>query len=1309
MADISLRDYLSKLDTLLGRSASSEVVHHCRHILQYFPKNAATYRFLGRALVQSSSWEEAGEVFQRVLSVYPDDYSAHVGLSDVYLHLKRPDDAIWHLERAFEQSPNNQTIIDGLREMYRKFRRVEQGKIQLTSGAVARQYTRNGLYEQAIETLQQALERSPERADLRLLLAETYHEAGYRVEAAEVALEVLKVLPDCLVANRILTALWLSESRPSDAQRYLNRIQSVDPYLALELAQGEAVPDDAFRLEELDYRRAAEREINTQSPDWLLDLGGTGAPAPSPAAADDAAWMDSFAPSQVANDDDDLPIFDEAFSSDLPDDWMTGLSDTPAAAAPPPKPKTGLLRRFEEPASEPPPPEDEPDFAALFPAETTAEELFPVDEALPEQTDEPLPDLPDLFAEQLAQADVPPAPPRQTGALKDTDPLAWLHESGIEIVDNPEPSGADDLFGAEADNLALQDADAASPLAWLQGYGGDMINEDAAQAPTIPMDELPMPGDDDADPMAWLQGSGVEVVEDRSAPAAGAPQTEEPDPLDWLADESLLNEALDLEALIDSPDAAEPPRTATPQVAEWQDLMADEHDDSLDWFNAAKSEPEFGSSAEPASGEALPDWFAEMDDEPAAATDAPDWLSEMIPAEEPQPEAQTGPGGMLNWLSQQDAAAEPASELPADESGFEWMSEAASEDTCVADTGVEAMPDWMSQAAPTGEFVEEVAATADDPGFEWMSEAASEDSGAADTGVEAMPDWMSQAAPHAESEFELETPVASAQDDSGFEWMSETEAEEARATEPDAVPDWLSQLPPADDTEFVTETGGIGAARLADEPPADAEADELTLIEGIGPKVAQTLQNAGVTTFAQIASMSADELYNIVKSTPIVGDAQTWPKQAQFLVDGDINGFYKYQEYLVGGREPAETPTDDEPEAMTAAGDEGGFEWMSNVRDTGEIELDLEAASGDESGFEWMSEASAEETPDAEPETVPAADEGGFEWVSEISGDQEAPAAQPAAEVPDWLAQMSPADAEPEAEPDAVPVADEGGFEWVSEISGDQEAPATEPAAEVPDWLAQMSPTDAEPEAEPEDAPAADEGGFEWMTELNREDAVEDEPVAETPEWPSVAKPVVAQTAHLNDPGEDFPWEDNIEASEEPETPAEETPEWLSNIQSAQAGTVDEPAAQPIGDEYSWMEDIPAVTDEAEYAEETPAAPTPASNAPDWLNAMVPGLDVDYDAPEDEPIEESYLEDPADRAEAIAPIRNKKEFDWLLNIVEEETQQVAAIQDGGQKRRFVFSRPPAWLRQPTEMRDQPSSAPAADDDFDDVDLPPWLQ
>lgn len=90
---------------------------------------------------------------------------------------------------------------------------------------------------------------------------------------------------------------------------------------------------------------------------------------------------------------------------------------------------------------------------------------------------------------------------------------------------------------------------------------------------------------------------------------------------------------------------------------------------------------------------------------------------------------------------------------------------------------------------------------------------------------------------------------------------------------------------------------------------AKAEGDNLTVIEGIGPKTQAALYNSSITTYAQIASASAEDLHRIVKienNVQIVGDAATWPKQAQFLVDGDAEGLKAYQDRLVGGREPSE-------------------------------------------------------------------------------------------------------------------------------------------------------------------------------------------------------------------------------------------------------------------------------------------------------------------------------------------------------------------------------------------------------------------
>ncbi len=87
-----------------------------------------------------------------------------------------------------------------------------------------------------------------------------------------------------------------------------------------------------------------------------------------------------------------------------------------------------------------------------------------------------------------------------------------------------------------------------------------------------------------------------------------------------------------------------------------------------------------------------------------------------------------------------------------------------------------------------------------------------------------------------------------------------------------------------------------------------SEGDDLTVIEGLGPKSAQALTAVGITTYAQIAAASAEALEDAVKVKGGVrildGQAKTWPKQAQFLVDGDEAGFKTYTDHLVGGREP---------------------------------------------------------------------------------------------------------------------------------------------------------------------------------------------------------------------------------------------------------------------------------------------------------------------------------------------------------------------------------------------------------------------
>jgi tetratricopeptide (TPR) repeat protein len=282
---ITLRAYLDELEQLLDQDAPTEVISHCRHILQHFPQNVATYRLLGKALLQKAHQDdapelfgEAAEVFRRVLSVLPDDYVAHLGLSEISDQQEDLNRAIWHLERAYEQMPGNAALQDALRELYvrRDGEDRAPARIQLTRGALARQYIQGQLYEQAIAELRAALALQPQRTDLQSLLAEALWASQHQVEAGEVAIELLKQLPNCLAANRIMAELWLTNERPTDAKPFLDRVAALDPYVAAHILRPDDDLPDTIELPRLDYYRYSQAILSAEAPGWVQELGTPG-------------------------------------------------------------------------------------------------------------------------------------------------------------------------------------------------------------------------------------------------------------------------------------------------------------------------------------------------------------------------------------------------------------------------------------------------------------------------------------------------------------------------------------------------------------------------------------------------------------------------------------------------------------------------------------------------------------------------------------------------------------------------------------------------------------------------------------------------------------------------------------------------------------------------------------------------------------------------------------------------------------------------------------------------------------------------
>jgi len=91
-------------------------------------------------------------------------------------------------------------------------------------------------------------------------------------------------------------------------------------------------------------------------------------------------------------------------------------------------------------------------------------------------------------------------------------------------------------------------------------------------------------------------------------------------------------------------------------------------------------------------------------------------------------------------------------------------------------------------------------------------------------------------------------------------------------------------------------------------PKAKAAAgDDLTKIEGIGPKIAEALEAAGVNSFAALAAKPAEDVKAILDAAEgghfNLADPATWAQQAQLAADGKWDELQTLQDELKGGKE----------------------------------------------------------------------------------------------------------------------------------------------------------------------------------------------------------------------------------------------------------------------------------------------------------------------------------------------------------------------------------------------------------------------
>lgn len=97
----------------------------------------------------------------------------------------------------------------------------------------------------------------------------------------------------------------------------------------------------------------------------------------------------------------------------------------------------------------------------------------------------------------------------------------------------------------------------------------------------------------------------------------------------------------------------------------------------------------------------------------------------------------------------------------------------------------------------------------------------------------------------------------------------------------------------------------VAAEADSADPAAAAMTEDLTLIEGIGPKIREILHGEGIATFAHLADATVPELKEILERAGgryRQHDPKTWPKQAALAAAGEREALDRLKKELKRGK-----------------------------------------------------------------------------------------------------------------------------------------------------------------------------------------------------------------------------------------------------------------------------------------------------------------------------------------------------------------------------------------------------------------------
>ncbi len=135
--------------------------------------------------------------------------------------------------------------------------------------------------------------------------------------------------------------------------------------------------------------------------------------------------------------------------------------------------------------------------------------------------------------------------------------------------------------------------------------------------------------------------------------------------------------------------------------------------------------------------------------------------------------------------------------------------------------------------------------------------------------------------------------------------INELPAEPEMETPPVFVIEPVAILEPK--PEKSSKQKSIAAVEGTPAPAISADRDDLTVVEGIGPKIQMLLNQYGIFTYRQLAEADVTRLKEILSTAGpqlAMHDPGTWPSQANLAANDQWDTLKSVQGFLKGGKKP---------------------------------------------------------------------------------------------------------------------------------------------------------------------------------------------------------------------------------------------------------------------------------------------------------------------------------------------------------------------------------------------------------------------